>query len=92
MTIAFDPSEPDTVNAETVAIMARFNLEVFYSTADEQTRETCFWNIDDDEPTGPGWYWWTCFGGCLPEGDPIGPYDTAQACADDATDGLEDMD
>lgn len=40
-----------------------------------------------------GWYWWTCFPGCLPDSDPIGPFDTeaealadAQANADDDTD------
>lgn len=34
-----------------------------------------------------GWYWWTCFPGCIPkgdpEGDPMGPFDTeADALAD----------
>lgn len=22
----------------------------------------------------PGWYWWACFPGCLPDGDASGPY------------------
>lgn len=21
-----------------------------------------------------GWYWWSCFPGCLPDSDPIGPF------------------
>lgn len=25
-----------------------------------------------------GWYYWTCFPGCLPEGDPIGPFETEE--------------
>ena len=30
-----------------------------------------------------GWYYWACFPGCLPDGDPIGPFDTeADAIAD----------
>ena len=30
-----------------------------------------------------GWYWWSCFPGCLPDGDPFGPFDTeAEATAD----------
>lgn len=30
-----------------------------------------------------GWYWWPCFPGCLPDGDPCGPFDTeAEAIAD----------
>jgi len=23
-----------------------------------------------------GWYWWSCFPGCLPDGDAHGPFDT----------------
>lgn len=22
------------------------------------------------------WYWWSCFPGCLPDSDPIGPFAT----------------
>lgn len=30
-----------------------------------------------------GWYWWSCFPGCLPDSDPIGPFATeAEALAD----------
>ena len=28
----------------------------------------------DGETVKPGWYWWPCFPGCLPDGDPIGPF------------------
>jgi hypothetical protein len=27
--------------------------------------------------TLPGWYWWSCFPGCLPEGDAFGPFPTS---------------
>jgi len=31
----------------------------------------------------PGWYWWSCFPGCLPDSDPFGPFDSeALAIAD----------
>ncbi len=31
----------------------------------------------------PGWYWWPCFPGCMPDGEPMGPFDTeAEALAD----------
>lgn len=31
----------------------------------------------------PGWYWWSCFPGCLPDSDPNGPFATeAEALAD----------
>ncbi len=29
-----------------------------------------------------GWYWWSCFPGCLPDSDPFGPFATeAEALA-----------
>jgi hypothetical protein len=34
----------------------------------------------------PGWYWWSCFPGCLPDGDPIGPFATEAECVADFTD------
>lgn len=38
-------------------------------------------NIHD---LAPGWYWWPCFPGCMPDSDtPNGPFDTeAEAIAD----------
>lgn len=31
----------------------------------------------------PGWYWWACFPGCIPDSDPHGPFETeALALAD----------
>lgn len=33
--------------------------------------------------TEPGWYWWACFPGCMPDGEPCGPFATeAEAIAD----------
>jgi hypothetical protein len=31
-----------------------------------------------------GWYWWSCFPGYLPEGDPVGPFATSQQAHQDA--------
>lgn len=40
------------------------------------------------EPTEPadweGWYWQACFPGCLPDGDPMGPYATETECMEAA--------
>ena len=41
---------------------------------------------DEGEDFSPGWYWWPCFPGCLPDGDPSGPFDTEQAAIIDAQD------
>ena len=30
----------------------------------------------NDEYNAPGWYYWFCFPGCLPDSDPFGPFET----------------
>ena len=43
------------------------------------------------EPTAePGWYWRTCFPGCLPDSDPFGPFDTQEEALADAQQGAEE--
>ena len=32
----------------------------------------------------PGWYWQACFPGCLPDGDPNGPFNTYELALADA--------
>ena len=34
----------------------------------------------------PGWYWWACFPGCLPDGEADGPYDSEAAAIEAAHD------
>ena len=31
-----------------------------------------------------GWYWWSCFPGCLPDSAPLGPFETQQEAVDDS--------
>lgn len=38
---------------------------------------------DQDEIMPRGWYYWFCFPGCLPDGEPIGPFNTEQDAIDD---------
>lgn len=35
-------------------------------------------------PDGAGWFYWACFPGCLPDGDPIGPFETEEEALADA--------
>lgn len=35
---------------------------------------------------GTGWYWWPCSPGCLPDGDPVGPFATSEEALADAID------
>jgi hypothetical protein len=43
------------------------SFEVFY--ADDLKSE-------DGEDLPAGFYWWACFPGCMPDGDPSGPFQT----------------
>lgn len=37
-----------------------------------------------------GWFWWSCFPGCLPDGPPMGPFATKADALADAQEGLEE--
>lgn len=50
------------------------DVEVFY-----QSKPSPEWGDLDEYFAGPGWYYWYCFPGCLPDSDPVGPFETAEA-------------
>lgn len=51
------------------------------------TSDTYTDNDGDQHQLEPGWYWWACFPGCLPDGEPSGPFATEQEAIDDAQGG-----
>jgi hypothetical protein len=51
------------------------DIEVFYVSGNEQD----FPYPAPDERIEPGWYWWSCSPGYLPDGEPSGPFDTEEA-------------
>lgn len=54
------------------------DIEVFYASQAE---------IDLSGLDGsPGYYWWSCFPGCLSDSDPIGPFTTESEALADAQD------
>jgi hypothetical protein len=57
------------------------DAEVFYVSVKD-----AFENASGDGPMEEGWYYWFCFPGCLPDGEPIGPFETEQAAIDDCRD------
>ena len=62
------------------------SFEVFYDDADEAFGHKR--NFDGDgKPVEAGWYWWVCFPGCLPDGDPCGPFRTSREAYTDAIEG-----
>lgn len=65
------------------------NIEVFY--VDERTAKLARQRVEfaDTELSEPGWYYWPCFPGCLPDGPAIGPFDTEQLAIEDCTNSTE---
>ena len=44
--------------------------------------------VPDDYDRKPliGWFWWACHPGCLPDGEPFGPFDTEAEAVQDCID------
>jgi hypothetical protein len=61
------------------------DVEVFYVQTNVDGSQYD-WLTEDGEPLEPGWYWWSCFPGCLPDSDPIGPFATEKEALADAQD------
>ena len=57
-------------------------IEVFYRTRKENREYG--WVDSDEQPMPAGWYWWSCFPGCLPDSDAFGPFDSFQDALFDA--------
>jgi hypothetical protein len=61
------------------------SFEVFYADAQHGRQLPA-----GESPTLLGWYWQACFPGCLPDGEAVGPFDTAlEAYADAMGDAYE---
>ena len=64
------------------------SFEVFYHPDDYDL------NDSGSEEAGlydPGWYYWWCEPGCLPDSEPIGPFPVYWAAQKEATEELEDV-
>ena len=57
------------------------SFEVFHQD------ETCF---TSEGQLGVGWYWWACHPGCIPDGEPNGPFPTSEGAYLDALEGNVD--
>jgi hypothetical protein len=58
------------------------SFEVFYD--DGATPRLMDPESNSETSLDAGWYWWACFPGCLPDGDPSGPFATEQEAIDNA--------
>ena len=53
--------------------------EGYHSFHADETQEPygsfeVFFKDENEEDMGPGWYWWSCFPGCMPDSYPQGPF------------------
>lgn len=61
------------------------DVEVFYDDGDIVNGHAR--NYDSEgNVVEPGWYWWSCFPGCLPDSEPFGPFESEEAALSDARD------
>jgi hypothetical protein len=56
-------------------------VEIFHRS--EVENQVDGWVDSDGGTLGEGWYWWSCFPGCLPDSDPFGPFKTEREAIDD---------
>ncbi len=80
MRIYSDPSQADdTWTLPDVEVFRVSPMEAIYNqqNADRANEYTIF---------EPGYYWWTCLPGCLPDSSPFGPYETEAAAIEAAQD------
>jgi hypothetical protein len=61
----------------------------------DDTRSECpecahSFTVPNDSPAG--WFYWFCLPGCLPDSEPMGPFDTESEALADARDGMDDDD
>ena len=64
------------------------SFEIFYldgATVKEMNAEIIKYDAEAS-PWRAGWYYQSCFPGCLPDSDPFGPYNTSKQAYDAAID------
>jgi hypothetical protein len=60
------------------------DVEVFYVDGSEEMLD------EEGDALEVGWYWWSCFPGCMPDGEPSGPFETHAEAVADAQEGSEE--
>jgi hypothetical protein len=60
------------------------DCEVFYHDGEYEEGDCFSPEYNDGEALPAGWYYWPCYPGCLPDGDPVGPFDTEEGAIEDA--------
>ena len=55
------------------------SFEVFWFDAEDEDIDAYMEN-----KASSGWFWWSCFAGCLPDGEKIGPFASSEQAYNDA--------
>lgn len=81
-----------SVKSRETEVHALPDIETFYVNVagDSGIRLPDLMTDGEGEPLEPGWYWWSCFPGCLPDSDPMGPFDSEEEALADAREGVDD--
>jgi hypothetical protein len=58
------------------------DVEVFYVEAGDEVCD------EEGNEVEPGWYWWSCQIGCLPDSLPHGPFRSEEGAVADAQDDI----
>ena len=78
----------ETMRDEIVNLMKRKEFRL--ASMNSRIREKMIETLIEENAVEGGWFYWYRFPGCLPEGDPVGPFDTCEeavtACREDAAD------
>lgn len=69
------------------------DIKIFYVSKEEASQNEDLEQAGYGSCPESGWYWQSCFPGCLPDGGPMGPFATeAEALADAQSDAVEEDD
>ena len=55
------------------------SFEVFWFDAEDEDIDAYMEN-----KASSGWYWWSCFPSCLPDGEKVGPFASSEQAYNDA--------
>lgn len=64
------------------------DIEVFFNYGDQEAGKDL--TDEDGEFLAEGWYWWSCFPGCLPDGEANGPFATEAEAIANAQEGASE--
>lgn len=77
----------ETMQDEIYNLMKRKEFRL--ASMNSRVREKMIETLIEENAIKGGWFYWFCFPGCLPEGDPMGPFatygDAVKACQEEAS-------